>query len=730
MAFVKDKQKIRIQSFNGGEDSTSEPAVVKTPFASLVRGANINELGKAKQRLGPSRVGDNPATLIMDMRFHDSAATDFEDNIDSDNVTETSITYVDGKFAKAASFNGTTSLIKVLAVETEISVNTMAAFVITGQIYVGSDGEGNKGHIFDKSDSATPGGAMTKGYRAWVHSEAADTVKLSFEVGYNSTNAIVITSTTIPIETVAKIEFVHNADKSLDIRINGVTASYDTDTSGDATVVDDDAEDLYIGNTNTGDGAFDGYIEYFRIYDGARGTIEYEQDKIYGLKRFKVGSTIDRIYRIRDVHAERLDDNFLGWTSVSAAFTADTLTSMVIANDILFFLSGVQNTFSMDTSESFTDEGNTNTDVPRGTLGAWGQNNRFFVSGSLTDSERDIIWFSNTNAPQTFNRSTNRFKVPSSKAGSITWITPFKLNEIIIYKDDSIYVLDITGSTPLTDWTLQPVNVAIGCKAGRTVADIGNDQVFLDNESKVRLLSRTSFDKLETSVISGPIQSILDEINVDAMSVARSKFVNGKYYLAFPTGVNTENNVCVVWDTQAAALAGNPASGWSVVPDGIWFISEFEEFEFGDNELRLVHADNRAISMVYKHDANTDNGRIISMEVAGPNHDFDNRGTDKIFGPLHVVWESGENTLVEIFVEINEQGFESVGTFSLVGSAPVLPINLPFKLSGSEKKTELLRIKQIGRGQTCRIKAKHAQYNTSATFLEYELWSKARIPRS
>ena len=46
-----------------------------------------------------------------------------------------------------------------------------------------------------------------------------------------------------------------------------------------------------------------------------------------------------------------------------------------------------------------------------------------------------------------------------------------QLNELIIYKEDSIFVLDMTGSTPLTDWTLQPLNEAIGCKAGKTVQD-------------------------------------------------------------------------------------------------------------------------------------------------------------------------------------------------------------------------------------------------------------------
>jgi hypothetical protein len=351
----------------------------------------------------------------------------------------------------------------------------------------------------------------------------------------------------------------------------------------------------------------------------------------------------------------------------------------------------------------------------------------------LDEDLRDYVWFSDTNDPQTFDLTAvtgNFFRVTSKKAGSITWLEPFKLNELIIYKNDSIFVLNMTGATPLTDWDLQPLNTSIGCIAGKTVKDIGNDHIFLDNEGFVRLLSRTTFDKLQTSVISAPVQTILDTINMAAMNKACAEFVNGRYYLAIPTGTSTENNVVLVWDSDSLNLSGNPASGWTVVSENIWYPGYFCTWDFSGPDLNLVHSDNRNISTVYRHNADTDDGKTITMEVAGPTHDYGERASDKIFGPLHAVWEAGQNTTVEMLAEIDTSGFVSLGTFSLAGQAPVLPIALPFQLSGSEKATELIHIKQIGRGKTCRIKARHANYNQTATFIEYELWAEQRIPKA
>lgn len=820
MPITRNKSKVRVPLFNGGENSTGEVSLVQTPQATLARNVVLDEPGKVIQREGLVRIGDNPDTLISHYTFD---ASDSTDDKGSNDGTDTSVTYDDGKFGKAALFNGTTSLITV-GEDSTIDFTTIGAFVITCWLRPTSDGEGDAGRIFTKGNSY-----------ANVHTESSSTVKLNFVVDYSTTDAQVSTSSTIACDetTWTKVEFVHNADKSLDIYINGVKATYGTDTQGVGTIYDDSSDDLIIGNNAAASATFDGMIDDFRIYDGTRAAIEYECDKIYGITRFKVSSSFDELYRVRDTNLEVLDSDQKGWTAKVTTLTADKEATFIQANDQLWILNGTDNPHVMNSSEAvltrinpalqttgsglsditsggtysgtttstyeveidgtgtpdtfkwkkdsgaytttvaitgsaqtlaegvtvtfaattghtsgniwkiyvFPNEGlgkeesaatGASGNPPKCSFGAWAQNNRMFLSGHLTAALRDYVWFSDTLDPHTWDTTLgtgNFFRVKSGGGGKVTWIQPFKLNELIIYKEDSIWVLDMTGTTPLSDWSLQPLNTKIGCGAGKTVKDVGNDQIFLDNEGFVRLLSRTSFDKLKTSVISGPVQDILDTINIDAISKANAEIIDDKYYLAIPTGAQTECDTVLIWDSQAAVASGVPNGGWTVLPSGTWYAKCMCTYEFGDNQLSLVVGDGRAVSLVYQHDLNTDNGTAITMQIAGPQHDAGNRGTDKIWGPLFCVAEAGEDDTIELFADIDSKGWLSLGTFSLAGEIPRLPIDLQFDLGGASKSSNMFHVKYLGRGKTCRIMAEHKTYNVNVQFNEYELYWEERIMR-
>ena len=124
----------------------------------------------------------------------------------------TSVTYVDGKVGKAASFNGTTSSV-VVSADSTIDVDSMGAFRISAWVYVDSDGEGDTGRIVDKFSTA--------GYRFWVHTESSSTVKLSFEVGDTGANALAVTSTTMSTAAWHKVDAVYSSSRVPSIWIDG-----------------------------------------------------------------------------------------------------------------------------------------------------------------------------------------------------------------------------------------------------------------------------------------------------------------------------------------------------------------------------------------------------------------------------------------------------------------------------------------------------------------------------
>src|SRR3990167_7486023 len=203
--------KERTTDLSGGQNSGSEPSTLLANQAELITNSTISEKGKAKQRKGLARVGDNPDTLISLWTFDNSTVVDDKEDNDG---TATAITFVDGKFGKCASFNATTSSILVAA-DTTIDVNSMGPFRVSAWIYADSDGENDEGRIVDKM------AATDAGYRLFVKGETGGTVILDFEVGDTGTNTRVITSTTLTTGAWHKVDAVYNTDRSGDIYIDG-----------------------------------------------------------------------------------------------------------------------------------------------------------------------------------------------------------------------------------------------------------------------------------------------------------------------------------------------------------------------------------------------------------------------------------------------------------------------------------------------------------------------------
>jgi len=708
--------KERISDFSGGQNSSDEPSVIAQNQAELLENTLITKSGKAEQRKGYERVGDNPDTLISIWTFDASSSVDDKEDNDG---TDTAITYVNGKFGKAASFNGTTSSIKVLA-DTTIDANSMGPFRISAWVYADSDGENDEGRIVDKM------AGTDAGYRLFVKSESGGAVIIDFEVGDTGANTRIVTSTTMTVGAWHKIDAVYNTDRSGDVYIDGVLASYTTDITGATATANDSANDLYIGNRAAGDRSFDGEIDDVRIYDGTFTVDDIELKKILGITRFFVGTTYDKVIRAKNTDIQELNSNFKTWDNITGltGLTADLTTNFVQANDRLFILNGTDNVFSIDSSLTVTDEGNTNADPPRTTFGEWASNNRLFLSGSKTQSERDNVWFSNSLAPQTFDRALNLFQVAKGRGGKVTWLKMFKEFEMIIYKDSSIYVLNMEGATPLTDWDLKPLSITIGCPAGRTVQDIGNDHIFLANDG-VRLLSRTTFDKLRVGVISDPIRDIIEAINQDSIGESIGWFENGLYILGLPVGTSTTPNRFLIWDSIASVRNGDPNSAWTVVPTDTWTFSCLTSHSFGDNIKTIVAGESQAFSLCYKVlSGNTDNGKTITQTVIGKEHDFGDSFLKKIFDPVQFIAETGSDANYSYSMDVDRTGFVSIGSSGTLSGGLTTPFTTPATTGGSEFDLGNYRTKFSGRGNTVRMRVVNTVYNKRPTFLEYTVFAR------
>lgn len=718
---TSQRAKVSQIDFTGGQNSGDDPSTVKPNQATLIENSYITHVGRLEQREGQTLVGDNPATLISKWTFDASTAVDDKSTNEG---TATAVTYVDGKFGKCASFNGTTSTITVPA-NSSIDITSMGPCRLSAWIYVDSDGENDEGRIFDKFSSTNVG------YRFFVFGQSSSTVKLKFEVGHATTNTLVVTSTTLSTGAWHKVDAIYNSDKSGDIYIDGAIATYSTDTTGVDGLSDDSAVALNLGNNLATTRTFDGEIDDMRIYDGAFTADSLEIKPILGLTTYAVGTTYNKPIRAMDTKIQELNANTLTWDNITGltALTADLTTNFIQGLDRLFILNGTDNVFSIDSALTVTDEGNGNTNFPRTTFAEWTANNRMFASGSLTQSLRDIVYFSDALAPQTWNRTTNLFKVRSGGGGKVTWLKMFKEFELIIYKDDSIFVLQMEGATPLTDWTLKPLSVVVGCPAGRTVQDIGNDQIYLANDG-VRLLSRTSFDKLRVGVISDPIRDIIEAINQDSIQNSVGYFENGLYILGVPVGTSTIPNRWMIWDSFSAARTGDPNGSWTTVPVDVWNMSCMTSFGFGDNIKTVIGGDARSLSLCYKVlSGNTDNGATITQNMISREIDFGEPFALKIFDPVRFTCETGSDANYAYGIQIDGGGFSSISSTGTLSSALVTPFTTPATTGGANTNNSSFRSKFVGKGSLAQLQVTNSIYNKRPTFIEYELFARPYIGR-
>jgi hypothetical protein len=455
------------------------------------------------------------------------------------------------------------------------------------------------------------------------------------------------------------------------------------------------------------------------------GTANSTTNKILGLVHYNVGGTLDTLLRARATKIQRLADDYSDWTDIVGLTTLTTglQTNFIQALDKCFILNGTDHVFSIDSAFTVTDENDTNADFPLSTVAEWTPNNKMFASGSLTQSTKDYVWFSNAIDPQTWDRATNVFKVRSGDGGKVTWLKAFKEFELIIYKNDSIHVLNMDGATPLTDWDLKPLSVAVGCSAGRTVQDIGNDHIFLANDG-VRLLSRTTFDKLRVGVISDPIRDIIDGINWDAIDTANAWFENGLYILNIPTGTSTVPDRTVIWDSIAAQRNGDPNSAWTTVPKATWNLSCMSSFGFGDNIKTFVGGSSLATSLCYKVlNGTTDAGTAITQRIITRQIDFDDSFIIKIFDPSQFVADGGSDGIYLIEMQVDEGGWVTVGQIALTGNLTT-PFTTPATTVALTDATGNFRTKFSGRGSYVQYRITNSVSGKIATFIEYTTYAR------
>lgn len=358
--------------------------------------------------------------------------------------------------------------------------------------------------------------------------------------------------------------------------------------------------------------------------------------------------------------------------------------SFSILNGILYILSGTDdNCWSYD-GTTLTDEGNTNTDPPRGDL-ACSQAGRVCVSGvpstpAITNA-RDYVFFSDIYDGHTYDRASNNKRTPTDGSEPVTAISTYRDEKILAFTRNSSHIYDITGAT-VSNFTRVTLDPKIGCIAPRSVVVVGEDAFFLSADRQLRTIKRTVFNvAYGVSIpVSYLVPNLMERINPLYASKCAGVYFDNYYLLSAPLDTAQKNSHVIVFDLlhqveTPAGLVPICVGAWRNIAANDWVITNFN----GKQQLYYIDAVDGATRLMF--DGDSDDGGTITVDL---DLRAANWGTDRHDKTLH----SGEIQLIDSFGTLtlsyakDDNVFVTLGSFSVgTGSTLNLPFDLPANLS-------------------------------------------------
>src|SRR3990167_2699660 len=413
------------------------------------------------------------------------------------------------------------------------------------------------------------------------------------------------------------------------------------------------------------------------------------------------------------------------WVQISTSSMGSGFdTGFIQANNLLFVFNGSANTAWWD--GSVWNAGGTwaSTSPPVATTSAW-LANYLFLAGDPVNP--DWVYFSANLIPQSFP-TLNIRKINTGDGQAVKKIVPFRLSELIVFKERSTFDLDISGDPSTTGFTVTPISKDVGTPAPRSVVFLGNDIWFLSSPPyAIRSLQRTQFDKILVDIMSKPIQDIFDgtgdtTLNVTHVGKAAAILYENKYILAIPTAASSVNNFVVVYDFLTN-------SWWTI--DG-WYP---KDWLVKDNVLYYTDAnDGRVVECFtgtegdFGTAANGASGPTvgIAFEYATRGIDFGYPENYKNLDSIGLEFFPTGNYNATVSINIDNGGWQTIGTVNLLGNALTLPFTLPATLQSEGLTLKLIQAQQYGKFKRIQVKVEQEDVDQVVKLQAINVYGRVR----
>lgn len=386
----------------------------------------------------------------------------------------------------------------------------------------------------------------------------------------------------------------------------------------------------------------------------------------------------------------------------------DEVVDIVDGDNKLFFIkqSEVCRYYDGTNITLFTD---TNTDPPKAKMGVYMLG--WLLLGNDTTNP-DGLYFGANNSPASgWNRTSNLLRFDKGQGGQMTGLKPWSNQDLLVFKEQRIYAATINNASP-GSWTITPITSDIGCMSHHSIQQVGQDLFFLAQDG-VRSLLQSAQDKKRGSALplSYPIQDIVNQINWQyAADVACSTLWKGVYWLSVPVSPSTVNNKTFKYDPRREA--------WEVLDYGF---NAFAQARFS-SVPRLYSSYGAATGGVNLEESGFDDGTnaitytIETKRINGPNKqprpDIWKRG-----GEIEIEFESTGSYVVAVSAAVDGGAYTQIGTMTLTGALPQLPIALPFSLADQNISRKKFNFNVMGRFRDIQFKFSTSDLSAEARFI-------------
>jgi hypothetical protein len=398
-------------------------------------------------------------------------------------------------------------------------------------------------------------------------------------------------------------------------------------------------------------------------------------------------------------------------------FTTGLLTTMVKATcsgangDVVIVSNGTDNVYEMHQDHSMHDGLDDNYACPKTTVLTFFRNRMWALKANLLywSDALPSSYVSDTSA-HPFDRTTQVYNITVGAERAVIGLRDIGL---ICLGADAVYGINPTIAPVATD---KPEKILdIGCVAGNTACLVGDDVYFLASDG-VRGVFRSQQDKLtmgNTFPISYQLKDEFESINWTQILKACAVWFDNKYFLSLPVDSSLYNNE--VWVYYPALKS------WMVITD--WNVSSWATITINGEER--LYATDSTDGLVYRAwYGYSNNGTAITSTMDCREEDCGQPLIYKNGGELEIEGEvAGSGNSFSVSVAIDGRDYQSLGSVSLTsGTAPVLPVVLPFTLVDSFVVRKKFHLDDLGKWRTMQIQIVNSDNNTDPiVFYGYSL---------